>query len=324
MEDLENLPDNQDIGEAESTLATALAEIKGEKRETLKLKPQEEEESLEEVEEPVEAKTKFVPTDDPGVQKRINELYKESRVANERNILLQDELRRVVEATEARESEYQKRFSEIENKTLRQDEETALSGLREQYSEAISSFNYEEAAKINERIVDFKAEQKLNMMLNQQLAKQPVKQKERSPVYSDTNPIDVAELNLLSSERDSTGNPVRPWLEPAHEKFNDVVNATAIIADRYLKKGQRPSLSQVIREVETGLGLGRKGISKELTHPPVLSSNTIAGGSNGNQEEKLSSEQRLFASKLGLSEKDYARTLRLSKSGPISMDSFKK
>lgn len=321
---------NQEIVQAEASLESALATIKSnlnepQKRETLKLNPESKEEVSEPEEEVVDTRSKFVETDEPAVQKRINELYRESKTANERNALLQDELRRIVDATEQREQELQNRLSQIEGRHVKNEEEVALTGLRQQYQEAISNFDYDRASQINEKIVDFKTEQKLNAVLNQQRQQTP---RQERPVYSDSNPVDVAELNLLTSETDNNGQPTRPWLQGNHPKFQEVVNATAIIADRYLKKGQRPALSKVISEVERTLGLrNAQGLPQEnspLKHPPVLSSNTALAAPSDNQANKLTDEQRLYASRLGVSDTDYAKVLKLSKRGPVSVDSFKK
>lgn len=327
MEIENKLPDNQEIIEAERSLDEALQALKEDskqERQTLKLKPKQDTNQLEEIDQQSDSEEpqnngSFVETDDPVVQRRINELYKDSKIANESNILLKDELRRITEELERRENEYQKRLSELENRNNKVDEEYTLTNLRSQYNEAIQNFDYEKAAIINEKIVDFKTEQKLNAIIKQQKPAQ-----KQVPSYSEQDPIDVAELNILSTEKDQSGQTLRPWLQPNHPKFDEVVNATAIIADRFLRKGQKPSLSSVIREVEKivpGLKINK---APELKHPPVLSSNTAIGASSDNQANKLTPEQKYYASKLGLSEKEYSRVLKYSSGGPISVELFKK
>lgn len=326
---------------AEATLDNALATIKTGQQ--LKSVPESDAEFTiqeEEIVEESERKTlklpertqekKFVQTDEPEVQKRINELYKNEKVANEKAILLQDELRRIADNAEQRENFLLEKLNKIEGRYIEQDDEAALSSLRLQYNEAIQNMDYDTASKINEKIVDFKTEKKINTILTEKNRaennqRQQVKPK---PVYSD--PHDEADANRFQSEKAGDGSLARPWLQPNHPQFQDVIDVMAAISNGFIRKNQRPSLSAVMEKVDKWMGLGnQKGSSNQdssssLKHAPVLSSNTTLQASSDNQANKISDLERTYAAKLGVSDKDYLRIRKFSSSGPISMDNFKK
>lgn len=337
-----NAPEASDLGAAEASLENALASIKGNKAESFfPTDPEPENEPEVEASEPQKRETlklpekpekKFVETDEPEVQRRINELYKESRVANERNSLLQDELLKVAQRSEEREAFLISELNKIQNRHTQQDNEATLSDLRKQYNDFIQNFDYENAAKINEKIVDFKTEEKLNAILNERkVAENNQKQQVRrqQPVYSD--PQDVADADRFQTEKASDGSLARPWLQPNHPEFQNVVDVMAAISNGFIRKGQRPSLSAVMSQVDKYMGLGNQQGSPNqgqapspLKHAPVLSSNTALNVSPDNQANKISDLERSYATKLGVSEKDYMRLRKFSSSGPISMDNFKK
>lgn len=332
IEEITNSGNPENIEQAERSLDDAIASIKNikptdqeaevpeqenmeKKRETLRLPNKSEQESS------------FVETEEPNIQKRINELYRDKKVQEERNLLLQDELKRIVESAEERERYLFDELQKIQNRNSQQDEEVALLTLRKSYQEAIENMDYTKALEINEKIVDFKTEQKLNNILKAKAVEKP-SQKKQSFTYSD--PRDEVDAIKFQNETDESGNLARPWLQPSHPKFDDVVDMMAAVSNSYIRKGQRPTISLVMSEVDRFMGIGTpKGISNQgqsshLKHSPVLSSNTTLNASPENQINKLSDLERTYASKLGVSEKDYMRLRKYSGSGPISMDNFKK
>jgi len=96
--------------------------------------------------------SKFVETDNPEVQQRINELYKKQRTAEETNALLRDELLRLTENFEQKEGYLQSQLQQVQNRFNQQDENLVLTQLRNQYKEAIENFEYDKAQEINEKI----------------------------------------------------------------------------------------------------------------------------------------------------------------------------
>lgn len=330
------------LAKAEASLDNALAALKGAKSlAPVFEKEQEPEEELETESQDIEPKRetlklpekKRVETDEPEVQRRINELYKESKTTKESNLLLQDELRKIAERAEQRENYLVAELEKIQSRTTQQDDEAALSTLRSQYQEAIQNFDYDTATKINERIVDFKTEQKLNAIINERskaennLRQQQQVRQQKPPVYSD--PQDEADANRFQSEKAADGSLIRPWLQQNHPQFQDVIDVMAAVSNGYIRKNQRPSLSAVMQQVDKYMGLGtQSGKSQDptsnLKHAPVLSSNTSLHAPSDNQANKISDLERTYAAKLGVSDKDYMRIRKLSSSGPISMDNFKK
>jgi len=273
-------------------------------------------------------KDKFVKTEDPEVQQRISELYKKQKTAEETNALLRDELLRITENFEVKENQLQTQLQQIQGRFNEQDENQVLSQLRNQYKEAIENFEYDKALQINEKILDFKTEQKLNSLINKIPAtKQEQNIKPKAPVKQDfySDPQDIADANKLTSEKDENGEIKRPWLQQGHPEFENVVDMVAAVANKYIRKNQRPSLSIVMNEVDKYMGLGQNKNNSQntLRHAPVLSSNATLNAGSDNQANKLSDLERSYASKLGVSEKDYARMRKLSSSGPISLDNFK-
>lgn len=270
-----------------------------------------------------EKKEKFVETKDPEVQQRINELYKKSKITEETNSLLKDELLRLTENFENREIALQNQLRDLQNRYNQDDENKTLTDLRAQYQEAISNFEYDKAQQINEKIVDFKTDIKLNELLNKsQQQVKSLKQPTKQAFYNDPN--DVADANKFSSEKNENGELIRPWLQPNHPEFDNVVDMMAAISNKYIRKNQRPSISTVISEVDKIMGVGQnKGnTNTTLRHAPVLSSNTTLNAGS-EQTIKLSDLEKSYANKLGVSEKDYARMRKISTSGPISMDNFR-
>lgn len=326
-----------EISNPESLLDSALDAIKTSKSQIFK------DEELEKEQEPIQEPeretlklpersndefkkdSKFVETDNPEVQQRINELYKKQRTAEETNALLRDELLRLTENFEQKEGYLQSQLQQVQNRFNQQDENLVLTQLRNQYKEAIENFEYDKAQEINEKIVDFKTEQKLQLLLDKQKIVPEIKQQQpkKQPTFAD--PKDVIEADKLTSERTETGDLKRPWLQPNHPQFDDVVDMMAAISNKYIRKNQRPYLPTIVEEVEKFMGLGQnKGtLQNTLRHAPVLSSNAILNAGSDNQANKLSDLERSYAAKLGVSEKDYARMRKISSSGPISLDNFK-
>jgi hypothetical protein len=337
----ENQQDNidtgssQDLASAEASLEDALSAIKqgteGEpKREILRLPKKEE--IKEEAEEPDISSDEdeqfdpkeFVEIESPQIQKKINYLYKQVKSGGEVNAMLRHELQKLTGALEQKdvnEKTLAKKLFEIENRFNKQDEDSILSNLRNQYKAALEEGNYDDVQKINEKILDFKTEQKLNAVIaNQKVAEEQAKPKTQQ-FYSD--PQDVSDANSLTSEKSEDGSLLRPWLQANHPQFQDVVDVVAAMSNKYIRKGQRPSLSSIMQEVDKMMGVNKKGTSKETTlkHPAVLSSNTTIGAQSENQESKLSNLERSYANKLGIDEKSYAKIKKYG-SGPITVEKF--
>jgi hypothetical protein len=331
---------NDDITAAENSLESALATIKGNapepaKKETLRLPkkveaeaPQEEAtEENNQSDEEFDPKA-FVEVESPQIQKKINYLYKQTKEREEREVLLKDELRKMADVLTQKEQNevyLANRLAQIENRFSNEDESRTLTDLRNQYKEAINNMDYDRAGEINEKIVDFKTEQKLNAVIKANVAaeskQQQDKQKKGPEFYS--NPQDVADANKFAVEKSDDGSVLRPWLSPNHPEFYDTVDLMAAISNKYIRKGQTPSLSAVMSEVDKYKGVKtEKGSSKDtsIKYAPVLSGNNTSGIPQENQEIKLSELERSFANKMGVSEKDYARYKKFT--GPISVDSI--
>lgn len=336
----ENQQDNidtgptQDLASAEASLEDALSVIKQgaeaePKREILKLPKKEEiKEDIEEKEvdsdEAQEFDPKeFVEIESPQIQKKINYLYKQVKSGGEVNAMLRHELQKLTGALEQKdvnEKTLARKLFEIENRFNKQDEDSILSNLRNEYKTALEDGNYDAVQKINEKILDFKTEQKFNAVIaNQKVAEEQAKPKTQQ-FYSD--PQDVSDASSLTSEKTEDGSLLRPWLQANHPQFQDVVDVVAAMSNKYIRKGQRPSLSSIMQEVDKMMGV-KKGTSKETTlkHPAVLSSNTTIGAQSENQDSKLSNLERSYASKLGIDEKSYAKIKKYG-SGPITVEKF--
>lgn len=336
----ENLQENidtgssQDLASAEASLDNALSSLKTgsepePKRETLKLPKKEvAKEEIKDAEEIITPDDQefdpkeFVEVESPQIQKKINYLYKQVKSGGEVNALLRNELQKLTNALvqkEVNEKTLAKKLFDIENRFNKQDEDTILSDLRQKYRIALEDGNYDDAQKINEKILDFKTEQKLNAVIgNQKVAEEQDKPKTQQ-IYSD--PQDVTDANNLTSEKSEDGSLLRPWLQPNHPQFQDVVDIVAAISNEYIRKGQKPSLSTVMQKVDKMMDVNKKGTSKETTlkHPAVLSSNTTIGVSSEDQESKLSNLERSYASKIGIDEKSYAKMKKYA-SGPITVE----
>jgi hypothetical protein len=333
-----NATENPEVVNAEAKLDAAFASIRQEAnkppvieeepaREILKL-------PVKEVEEPNEISPKeFVDVNDPQVQKKINYLYKQVKTSDESNSLLKDELQRLTNSLEekARNEEIlAKKLFSIENRFIQKDDEEILSQLRSQYNEAINNYDYEKAGQINEKLVDFKTEQKLNSIIQQQqqFQQQQLQNNLKSQAIKaqDYSPQEVADANRIVSEKAPDGTLLRPWLQEGDSRMNDAIDIAAAVSNKFIRQtGKRPALASVMTEVDKIMGLQQSPQKdNSLRHPPVLSSNTTIGGSSISQTNALSDLERTYASKLGIDEKSYARMKKFSSSGPISMSHFKK
>jgi hypothetical protein len=346
----ENVASSPELQQAEASLDNVLNSIKesktvvvNEERKTLTL-PKTEEKELEQEEEINEEQTNsnqeekeiteedfdpktFVEVDSPQIQKKINYLYKQVKNKDEQAALLKDELRKLAENLELKhqnELYLANELNAIKNKFTQEYETKTLSELRNQYQEAINNYDYETATKINEKIIDFKTEQKLNSIISNQINKeQPIQQKQpKAPSYQ-SDPQDVKDLEKLSSEKSDNGNLLRPWLNQQHPEFQDVVDLTAALANKYIRKGQRPSLSTLMKEIDSIKGVRINNSIKQPTAPAVLSGQSSVGFPTDNQV-KLTNLERTFAAKMGVDEELYAKVKKLSSSGPISIESFLK
>jgi hypothetical protein len=331
LQDNIDISSNQDLAGAEASLSDALSSLKQNtepKRETLKLPQKEvvefkEEEIVSSDDQEFDPK-EFVEVESPQIQKKINYLYKQVKSGGEVNSLLRHELQKLTNSLEQKdinERTLAKKLFEIENRFNKQDEDSILTDLRNQYKNALDEGNYDEVQKINEKIVDFKTEQKLNAIIGKQkVVDEQVKVKSQQ-FYSD--PQDVSDASKLTSEKSEDGVLLRPWLQPNHPQFADVVDVVAAMSNKYIRKGERPSLSSIMQEVDKMMGVNKKVTSKETTlkHAAVLSSNTTIGVSSENQENRLSSLEKSYASKLGIDEKSYSKMKKYG-SGPISVENF--
>lgn len=341
------LVENTNVENIESGLDDALAILRSEKdrssdimidepkREILKLPKKSEVKEVEsepeiEQEENFDPR-EFVEIDNPKFQKKVNYLYKQVKGGEETNALLRDELRKVTNSSEfiyQQNMELMRRLGDIENRSSKQDEDSLFSNLRNQYKEAISNFEYDKASEINEKIVDFKTQQKLNEVIKAQNVaefnrQQQERQKKGPEFYSD--PQDDIDAKKFISEKTSDGSLVRPWLNPNHPESQDVIDMMAAISNKYIRKGQKPTISLVMKEMDQYKGVNsNQGISKDtsIKYAPVLSGNNTGGIPSDNQDIKLTDLERSFASKMGISDKEYAKVKKFSSSGPISVESF--
>ena len=228
----------------------------------------------------------FIKIDDPAVQAKFNDIYKQTKMSDARNQML---TRLLVEQ--------QKQLDEFKTRFNQTDHAEAARILQSRLKEARDAGNDDMADRVQQEIIDFRVDMKLHELQQ----KQPQNQQQQVAA----NP-DETYVNNLANEKDNSGNYVRPWMDendPGHERATKVAK---FISDKFeVENGYRdiPEIMKRIDQVMTKSKIPQKQTQQNRTPDP------FAGGNLTNRRNdhrlKLSDAEKEIARKLGLSEKDY-------------------
>lgn len=234
-----------------------------------------EKESEQEVKEEANG-TEFVDLDElpPAAQKRFKRIYAHMK-----------ENERALEESGKVNKQLYDRLRKIEENSNTSQRETKIAAIKSQLKDAIESGD-----------VDRQVE------LNGELQKTYATNTEPEPIEMPESAVDLnaRKLESMAAEVDDDGNMKRPWMQQTHPRFQEAVSAANAVM--YSPEYQGHPIEDIMEEVD------RRMISKKRTAPQVLDSAENKGPKKDSTE--LTSEQKLVAKAMGLSEKEYMEGLK--------------
>lgn len=278
-----------------------------------------------EADQPEWIKEERVEIDDPKIQKRLDNLYKQVKRGDSTRDMLRGQLKEVNDALNTlyeRNQQLEQWAISQQERQNKNDDESAMKSLRAQWKQALDSGDDDRVVELNEKIAEIKAEQKIKQW-QQNVQAQQRQQAPQPPAQSDgwsPSQEDAAYVMSLTNELDQRGNFKRPWLQPGHADFDVAIAEANAIATKSRGKGQPITMQAVMAELDKRM-MGQ--MAQQPAHASVLSSsmpNMPSGPS-----AMLSDDERHVARKLGLDEKEYKRMrLQLSKTNIFRASDFPK
>lgn len=263
------------------------------------------------------AKSKWVEIDDPAVKERIDDLYKQVKKSDERNQTLIEHQRGLEEALEKATEALDK----LTNKQVRDEQEDVLKDIKAQIKQARADGDEDKIDELTERLIDFKAEQKL-------AKKEPLKVTKKEAPKAPYTMEEAAFIGMLAQETDpETGDYVRPWMHQNHPDHRKSVEIGGEIAREYDRKGKQLSIQHLMRELEKRMTGDDEGGSDGGSRKPQAHSSVLSGGDltlhRKNNKLELSEDQRYVAKRLGLTDEQLTkRTALIAKARSVSINDF--
>lgn len=221
----------------------------------------------------------------PEAQRKFNEMYKQTKMSDQRNKLKDEMLDKAM-----------KRIDELESRFKQTDESQAEQIILQRIQEARDNGDTSAEMKFISELTDFKAEQKIKSI---QQPKQP------QQVDFGLPDDDVSYLKDAVFEKDNSGNYVRPWLHENNPRYRTTLQQSAIISAEV-----EAELGYIdAREVMTRLEkvMTQKSTPQRTANnrsPDPLQSSLTTKNVRGTL--KLNPSEAAMAEKLGISTKDYA------------------
>jgi hypothetical protein len=263
-----------------------------------------------------------VEINDPKVQERLNYLYKQVKSSDETNQILRQEHSKIAKALEIT----LQKIDLIEQKKAKDDEDGAVKQLKSQIRHARDLGNDDEAERLDEMLIELKAEQKINQYeakKQQQFIEQQKQLAAEQPIFSKD---EVSYAESLKEEKQENGEPLRPWMQANDKDFQRAQRLAANIVRDMEVDGKKIELKEVFDELDAIMFAKRNIVPSKVkitqANAEVLSGrNTITPPRR--DEVKLSEAQRYAARKLGINEKAYAKSVSLAaRADSISIDDF--
>lgn len=230
-------------------------------------------------------KTDKVDFSTPEQQEKFNHVYKQMKMSDARNQMLNDMLQT-----------QQKRLEDLEGRFKNTDAAEAEHMLLQKIKVARDSGDdAAEIAAINE-LTDFKVDKKLS--------------ERAKPQQAQVNYQEVQDTNYVASlmqETDSTGNPLRPYLYEGHPDFENSVNMLERISQKYV--GDPQAVPKSLAELDHFMKAKMTNTQKP-SGPPARTPNPMQGGNLTNVNKKttikMTKQELDIARKLGIDPKRYA------------------
>jgi hypothetical protein len=175
----------------------------------LSLKPESKEKAQKDP--PAKQKEDFVEINDPKVQARFNDVYKQMRKANEEKEKLENELK-----------EFKEKVNFLHNKEEKLKEEEAENLIRQKIKEAKDVGDEDAEIRAIEELVEYKSAKK-----------QALEEKNQQKVNNSSVERDTSIVKRYMEETTEEGEPMRPWLYSDHPDHRKAVGLAAELAMDY-------------------------------------------------------------------------------------------
>lgn len=271
------------------------------------------------------SKGKFVKIEDPEVQEKFNQVWKQARASDEANKSLRQHAESMEKALEIAIG----KLDRIESRQQKSDSQLAISRLRTQLREARDLGDSDLESNLEDQILEIKLEEKtlanqkkeMESRVKSLQSQQPEPKQEQA--YTD---VEQKYVIRMASEKDEDGNAIRPWLSSSDKDYDKAVELGGVIAVQlHRERGVYAPITDVIALLDKEMAKGSK--SNPQKQQNVLSGRNLTRNIN-NGKLDISSEQRfmmdrLNIKRLGIDDKTYAkRSSLLAKAHSVSIDDF--
>lgn len=305
MNSIKYTPTAQDqIDGAENKLSDALQSLRNKKSATpeveVEIVPTVKQDVEIEIESPREEKrrSEFVKTDDPKVIERINDLYGQVKKSDARNQMILDHNRLMEEKL----AEYQNKLSEFEKSTKNRASDQVETELKVKLRQAREEHDLDSIEQIEDKLLDLRLEKRISSKIPQE---RPIPQINPVQQQVDQELIHKATyLKYLSDEKDSQGNPIRPYLNDWHPDNRKAVDLFVSIPKEFEAAGKQADIKTVMEVLDERMQ-GKRNKSPT----------SVLSGDGGDIPERrtvrLTEDELYVAKRMGLKPEAYARQKQL-------------
>lgn len=249
-------------------------------------------------------RSEFVETDDPKVLQRINDLYGQVKKSDARNQMYVEHNKKL----EERLTEALDKLSELERNTKTAASTMVEKDLKTKMREARDNEDWDTFEELNDQLLDLKMEKRFSSQKENE-SKQQKQQKEQQLTpeqqqQQQTLLNHAAYIESLAQEKDTTGNPLRPYLYDWHPKNEEAVKLFESIPREFAAAGKQITIDKLMDVMHERL-MGKKSNS-----PQQVLSNDRSGALKGNTV-KLTQDELYVAKKMGITPEAYAKQKRL-------------
>lgn len=226
----------------------------------------------------------YVEFDTPEQQEKFNDVYKQMKMSDQRNGMLTN----LLEEQQRQLETLQSRFDQSDNAAA---ENVLLDRIRTAKEEGDDEAEIEAISELTK----FRA--------SQMIPQQPVHQ-QVDPTYSSQELHDAQYVEGLMNATDLSGQPVRPWLNPSHPQYNQVLGRAAEISQKY--DGYPDVVQRTFQEIDMEMSQNNNSKPVKNTRAP----DPMAGSNLTNRKPKgkikMTAQELEICQKLGVDPKQYA------------------
>lgn len=308
MSNVYSVEAQEQINTAENKLGDAIANLKSQIKNEKENEPnveiiQENEPDVEiAVDTPAPKKeprrSEFVQTDDPKVQERIDDLYRQVKGSDSRNQMIIEHNRQL----EARLAEYAEKVNQMERSTKQANSTKVEEEIGLAIKTAWEEGDFEKAATLNAKLLDLKVEKLKDEKIPQEKVVQRPNPQQQA--YEAQLLKDAAYMEIISQERDAKGNLVRGYLFNGHPDNERAVDILEKVRYEFASAGKQANIKTILDVVDERIR-GKK---------PSHAATVLGGGENDAPVRnviKLTAEEVRVAKLMGIKPEAYARQKQL-------------